>query len=446
MTKQNDVTVLMKNALIELQTLRARLKSKEEPIAILGMGCRFPGASDPEAFWTLLSNAGVQVGPQPEQRWNAAAYYDPDSEAQGKTYLRRGAFLDSVDGFDADFFGVSPREALKMDPQQRLLLEVSREALENAGLSPECLSGTPAGVFVGMMNAEYVHHRVGDLAPSDLDAYVATGNEGSFLAGRISYLLGLTGPSMAIATACSSSLVTVHLACQSLRNNECDLALAGGVNLILSPYTNIALSKMQAVAADGRSKTFDASADGYGRGEGCGVVVLKRLSAALRDGDPILAVIRGSAIGHNGASAGLTVPNGPAQEGLVRAALRNANIEPDVLDYVETHGTGTVLGDPIEIQALGRAIGERTQPLLVGSLKSNIGHLEAAAGIASLIKVVLAMKHEAIPPHPELTAPNPHIPWDTLPIRVPFAPQYRWPTGGRDAAFAGVSSIRFERQ
>jgi acyl transferase domain-containing protein/NAD(P)-dependent dehydrogenase (short-subunit alcohol dehydrogenase family)/acyl carrier protein len=439
MTKQNDVTALMKNALIELQTLRGKLKSKEEPIAILGVGCRFPGASDPDAFWGLIEKACVLAGPQPENRWDAAAYYDPDPEAQGKTYLRRGSFLDNIDGFDADFFGVSPREALKMDPQQRLLLEVSREALENAGLPPERLSGTATAVFMGAMHCEYLYHRARDIAPADLDAYLGTGNESSFMAGRISYLLGLTGPSMVVATACSSSLVTVHLACQALRNGECDLALAGGVNLILSPFTNIALSKMQAVAADGRSKTFDAGADGFGRGEGCGVVVLKRLSAAVRDGDPILAVIRGSAIGHNGASAGLTVPNGTAQEGLIRAALRNANVEPDALDYVEAHGTGTVLGDPIEIQALARAVGKRERPLPVGSLKSNIGHLEAAAGVASLIKVVLAMQHGAIPPQPALNEPNPHIPWSELPIRIPDAPT-PWPAGGK-RRFAGVSSF-----
>lgn len=429
----------MKSAIVELQSLRSKLQSREEPIAIVGLACRVPGADTPEALWTLLEEQHVAAQREPEDRWDNAAFYDPDPEAPGKSYLRSGSFLSNVDGFDADFFGISPREAVKLDPQQRLLMEVSWEALENAGVAPERLSGTATGVFMGVMNNEYVHHRVSQIAPGDFDSFVGTGNESSFLAGRVSYHLGLTGPSLVVATACSSSLVTVHLACQSIRNGECDLALAGGVNLLLSPYTNVALCKMRAVAEDGRSKTFSGEADGYGRGEGCGVVVLKRLSAAVRDRDRILGVVRGSALGHNGASVGLTVPNGPSQTLLIGAALAAAKARAEDLDYVEMHGTGTVLGDPIEIRALAAALGGRRQPLPVGALKSNIGHLESAAGVAGLAKVLMAMRHRTIPGQPVDAAPNPHIPWDEIPVYVPSkaAP---WTVSGK-RRLAGISSF-----
>lgn len=439
LTKPNDVTALMKSALLELQNLRGKLQAKEEPIAIVGMGCRVPGADSPEALWALLEAQRVVAQRQPDDRWDSAAFYDADPDVPGKSYLRSGSFLDSVDSFDADFFGISPREANKLDPQQRLLLEVSWEALENAGLPPDRLNGTATGVFVGVMNNEYVQHRVSQMAPEDFDSFVGTGNEPSFLAGRISYLLGLTGPSLVVATACSSSLVSVHLACQSIRNGECEVALAGGVNLILSPYTNIVLCKMRAVAEDGRSKTFAAGADGYGRGEGCGVVVLKRLSAARRDGDRILGIVRGSAIGHNGASMGLTVPNAPAQSALIEAALRNAKAQGSDLDYVELHGTGTELGDPIELRALAGVLGKRNHPLPVGALKGNIGHLEAAAGVAGLVKVVMAMRHGIIPGQPMAAAPNPHIPWSEMPIYVPSAAT-PWTVVGK-RRLAGISSF-----
>ncbi len=438
--KPTDMTALMKGALGEIQSLRARLQAKEEPIAIVGLGCRLPGAANPDAFWQLLEDQGIAAGPLPDGRWDAAAFYDPDPEAPGKTNLRYGSFLDQVDQFDAEFFGISPREATKLDPQQRLLLEVAWEALENAAIPPDLLQGTQTGVFTGVMNLEYVYSRTSQIAPADFDSYVGTGSEPSFLSGRISYILGLTGPSLVVSTACSSSLVSIHLACQAIRNGECDLALAGGVNLILSPYTNIALTKMQAVSPDGRSKPFGANADGYGRGEGCGIVVLKRLSAAQRDKDRILGVVRGSALQHNGASAGLTVPNGRAQSNLIEAALRNAKVKAEDLDYVEMHGTGTVLGDPIEVRALAKIAEGRQRPLFIGALKANIGHLESAAGVAGVIKVLLAMQHGTIPAQPMESELNPHINWSELPIRVPGEPT-AWNATPEKRRIAGVSSF-----
>ena len=401
----------LQRAVLALKEMRSKLdtleRSRTEPIAIIGMGCRFPGgANDPESFWQLLCNGVDATREIPSDRWDINAYYDPNPQTPGKMYTRRGGFLDRVDEFDAEFFGIAPREAVSMDPQQRLLLEVSYSALENAGQAPDKLSGSQSGVFIGISAHDY--EQLGGL--SDIDVYTATGNALSIAAGRLSYFLGLEGPTLAVDTACSSSLVAVHLACQSLRAGECRLALAGGVQLILSPQTTIWMSKMQALSPDGRCKTFDAAADGYGRGEGCGMVVLKRLSDAIADRDNILALIRGSAINQDGKSSGLTVPNGMAQQALIRAALTNANVEPNQVSYVEAHGTGTSLGDPIELKALAEVLGKRQpdkQPLTIGSVKTNIGHLEAAAGIASLIKVVLAMQHEEIPPHLHLNQLNP---------------------------------------
>src|SRR4028119_2081062 len=312
------------------------------------MSCRFPGgANDPEAFWQLLSNGVDAIAEVPADRWNIDAYYDPDPEIPGKMYTRYGGFLQQVDQFDPQFFGISPREAVKLDPQQRLILEVSWEALERAGLTPNQQATHPTGVFVGITTNDYARLLMpsGDL--SQIDAYYLTGNPLNAVAGRLSYTLGLQGPCMAIDTACSSSLVAVHVACQSLRNGECEFALAGGVNLILSPENTVALSKAKMMAPDGRCKTFDAEANGIVRGEGCGVLVLKRLSDAIIDGDNILALIRGSAINQDGASSGFTVPNKTAQETLIRQALERAKVAPSKVDYVEAHGTGTPLGDPI---------------------------------------------------------------------------------------------------
>jgi acyl transferase domain-containing protein/NADPH:quinone reductase-like Zn-dependent oxidoreductase/NAD(P)-dependent dehydrogenase (short-subunit alcohol dehydrogenase family)/acyl carrier protein len=416
-----------------------------EPIAIIGMGCRFPGGADnPEAFWRLLRDGVDAVTEVPSDRWDVDAFYDPNPDTPGKTYSRWGGFLDRVDRFDARFFGISPREAVKMDPQQRLLLEVSWEALENAGQVPDRLVNSRTGVFIGSSNNDYLRLQMnlGDL--TSIDAYTGTGSAASVSSGRLSYILGLQGPNMAVDTACSSSLVAVHLGCQSLRTKECDLALAGGVNLILSPESSIYFSKLRALSGDGRCKTFDAAANGYVQGEGCGVVVLKRLSDAEADGDGILAVIRGSAVNHDGRSSGLTVPNGLAQQAVIREALAAAGVEPAQVGCVEAHGTGTPLGDPIEIQALAAVMGKGRQEgrkLAVGSVKTNIGHLEAAAGIAGLIKMVLALEHKEIPPHLHANELNPHIPWEEIPasVQTELTP---WLSQG-ERRFAGVSAFGF---
>ena len=437
----------IKRALIEIRQLRTRLADIElsrcEPIAIVGMGIRFPGgASDAESFTRLLWSKQDAVTRIPADRWPLDALYSEDPDAPGKMTTRYGAFLEQVDRFDAEFFGISPREAASMDPQQRLILEVSWEALENAGRAPGGIAGTRAGVYLGIANNDY--GRALFAHPELMDAYFSTGNAYSVAAGRLSYFLGLHGPSIAVDTACSSSLVALHLACQGLRLGECDLALAGGVNLILTPEMNINFSKARMMAPDGRCKTFDAAADGYVRGEGCGMVVLRRLSDALNDRDRILAVVRGSAINQDGRSGGLTAPNGPAQEAVVRAALEAAQVPSTAIGYVEAHGTGTPLGDPIEVGALGAVLcpgRDAGRPLAIGSVKTNIGHLEAAAGIAGVVKVILALERREIPPNLHFHAGNPHIDWSTLPIMVPLEPTPWPPTGGRPVA--GVSSFGF---
>ncbi|MBD2091227.1 type I polyketide synthase [Microcoleus sp. FACHB-1515] len=427
-------------ALKEARTkLEAVEQAKTEAIAIVGLGCRFPGGAEtPADFWQLLVNGVDAVTEVPIDRWNVDAVYDADPDAPGKTYTRDGGFLSQVDRFDAHFFGISPREATKLDPQQRLLLEVSWEALESAGVS----HSPQTGVFVGVTTNDYARLLMPDGDLSQLDAYYLTGNPLNAVAGRLAYTLGLQGPCMAIDTACSSSLVAVHLACQSLRNGECDQALAGGVNLILSPENTIALSKAKMLAPNGRCKTFDADADGIVRGEGCGVIVLKRLSDAIAAGDNVLALIRGSAVNQDGASSGFTVPNKTAQELLIKQALSQAKIAPAEVDYIEAHGTGTPLGDPIEVRALGAVLMDDRpldRPLQLGSVKTNIGHLESAAGIAGLIKVVLSLQHQCIPPHLHLRQRNPYINWDEYAIDIPtqLTP---WPIGEK-SRIAGVSSF-----
>ena len=331
-----------------------------------------------------------------------------------------------------------------MDPQQRLLLEVSWEALERAGLAADRLSGSLTGVFVGISTVDYSLLQMKAADPSVFDIYVGTGSAVSVAAGRLAYVLGLQGPCVALDTACSSSLTAVHLACQSLRLGECDLALAGGVNAILTPDAIINFSQARMMALDGRCKTFDASADGFVRGEGCGMIVLKRVSDARRDGDPILAVVRGSAVNQDGRSNGLTAPNGPSQMAVIRAALARAGVPPNAVGYVEAHGTGTVLGDPIEMQALGAVLADGRDadlPVLVGSIKTNMGHLEAAAGAAGLMKAVLAIGHGQIPPSLHFVNPSPHIPWDQLPVRVPTT-LTPWPEG---FARIAVQWIRHQR-
>ncbi|MEU4511351.1 beta-ketoacyl synthase N-terminal-like domain-containing protein [Nonomuraea wenchangensis] len=404
-----------------------------EPVAVIGVGCRFPGAHGPEAYWKLLMDGRDAVGEVPEGRWEA---FD-DGSARTREALagvtRHGGFLADVAGFDAGFFGVSPGEAAAMDPQQRLLLETAWEALEHAGHAPRTLSGSRTGVYAGLSGTEYAHLTGADLAA--VDAWTATGAALSIAANRVSYLLDLRGPSLAVDTACSSSLVATHLAVTGLRAGECDLALAAGVNLLLSPLITVAFDRGGGTAADGRCKAFDAAADGMVRAEGCGVVVLKRLADAVRDGDRVLAVIRESAVGQDGRSNGLVAPNPEAQEALLRQVYARLGRGPD---YVEAHGTGTFLGDPIEARAIAAAV---PTPVLLGSVKTNLGHLEAAAGVAGLIKAVLALHHGVIPPSLHFREPNPHIPWERL--RVVTAPT-PWPRGeSGDPARAGVSAFGF---
>ncbi|MBV8903030.1 MAG: hypothetical protein JOZ22_05280, partial [Acidobacteriia bacterium] len=430
--------------LAALQKARAKLEAVErmetEPIAIVGMACRFPGpATHPDAFWKVLRDGVDAVSVIPPERWDAEAYYDPDPSVPGKMVTREAALINGVDQFDCQFFGISPREAVNLDPQHRLLMEVAWEALEDAGMSSDRLHGSRTGVFVGIGHSDY--SRLQDSLEA-INAHTGTGNGLCYAPGRLSYFLGLRGPNMAIDTACSSSLVALHLACKSLRARECDAALAGGVHLILSPEVGVALSMTRALSPDGRCKGFSADANGFGRGEGCGVVVLKRLSDSLADGDDIQAVIRGSAVNHDGASSGFTVPSVIAQEEVIRQALHNARISPLEIDYIEAHGTGTELGDPMEVHAIvstlcaGRS---PASPLVLGSVKSNIGHLEAAAGVAGLIKVVLALRHSEIPAHLHFQRPSPHIPWNELPVVVPRA-GHPWRSGHKVRA-AGISSF-----
>jgi myxalamid-type polyketide synthase MxaC len=443
-----DRAALLRESLGAIERLQARLdaseRSKHQPIAIIGAGCRYPGGIEtPEALWHLVRDGGDAITEVPADRWDVNAYYDPDPSAPGKMITRRGGFLSQVDGFDPHFFGISPREATTMDPQQRLLLETAWEAIESAGIAPDSLVGSATGVFVGITSSDY-----GELLRRDdsaePDVYTATGSVLNAAAGRLSFTFGFQGPCAAVDTACSSSLVAVHLACQSLRNGESNLALAGGVNVILTPDAMVLFSRWGMMAPNGTCKTFDAAADGFVRSEGCAVIALKRLSDALADGSPILAVIRSSAVNSDGRSSGLTAPNGLAQQALLRTALNKADLLPGDIDYVEAHGTGTPLGDPVEVEALGAVMCEgrpATRPLAIGAIKTNIGHSEAASGLAGLLKVVMALRNEAIPPNLHFLSPNPGIPWAELSLIVPrnLLPWPRIATPRR----AGVSSFGF---
>jgi acyl transferase domain-containing protein/acyl carrier protein len=414
---------------------------KNEPIAIIGMGCRFPGAENPESFWQMLTKGVDAISEIPADRWNKQAYYHPDPSVPGKSISKWGGFLKNIDQFDPFFFGISPNEAKNMDPQQRLLLELSYEALDNAGQSMEDLNGSLTGVFVGISVNEYSHGQFED--PLTISSHSGTGAALSIAANRISYFYNFQGPSMAVDTACSSSLAAVHLACQSLRNGECTMALAGGVNIILSPVHSIAFTKAGVLSPDGKCKTFDAEANGYVRGEGGGVIILKPLSSAIADGDPVLAVIAGSAMAQDGRTNGLMAPNRESQENLLVQAYSNAGISPNEVQYVEAHGTGTLLGDSMEAAAIGAIIGKdrAKTPCAIGSVKTNIGHLEAAAGIAGLIKVVLSIQNRSIPASLHYHSPNPHIPFKELHIKVQneFTP---WNSDFRPMT-AGVSSFGF---
>jgi acyl transferase domain-containing protein len=419
---QDKLRATLVRAAREVERLRGKVAALEtaasEPIAVIGVGLQLPGeVRDLESLWALLEDRGDVVEGIPKERWSAEQSYDPDPESVGKTYVRDAAFISGLDLFDPEFFKISPREAKSLDPQHRLLLEAAWRALEHARVVPHSLVNSRTGVYVGVGPSDYSLLQ----RTSDADTYATTGTHTSFAAGRIAYHLGLQGPAVSVDTACSSSLVALHLACNALRVGECGLALAAGVQALLAPEPFIALSRTRALAPDGRSKTFSASADGYGRGEGVVVLALERLSDAKAKGRRILALVRGSAVNHDGMSSGITAPNGTSQQQVLRAALEDARLEPGDIDFVECHGTGTKLGDPIEVQALAAVYGQGRPvdaPLLLGALKTNIGHLESAAGLAGVAKVISAMGHRALPPTIHTRPRNPHIDWERLAVQV----------------------------
>jgi acyl transferase domain-containing protein/acyl carrier protein len=415
--------------------------SSQDGIAIVGMACRFPGSHNAAAFWDNLVAGRSCITSVPPERWDVDALFDPELSAPGTVSTRWGGFAGPVDRFDHEFFSISRREAERMDPQQRLLLEVAWETLESAHVPASSLRGSNTGVFVGISSSDYSYLACGDV--SDVDAYTGTGNAHSIAANRLSYVFDLQGPSIAVDTACSSSLVALHLACQSLRLHESDCALVGGVNLLVTPHLFVAFSRAGMMSPEGACKTFDERADGYVRGEGCGMVLLKRLADARRDGDRVLAVVRGSATNQDGLTNGLTAPNGLSQQRVIRAALKRANLTPDDIGLVEAHGTGTPLGDPIEVDALKAvfATGNPGGPCHLSSVKTAIGHLEAAAGIAGLVKAVLCLQHRRIPPHINFTRVNPRITLDGTRLSIPVAP-VDWTTDG-SLRRAGVSSFGF---
>jgi len=436
----------IRRALQEIDSLQSQVNAlnasaSEDLVAVVGMGCRFPGeVKSPSAFWNFLDTGGDGVCRVPADRWDADEYFDSTPQTPGKIVTREAGFLDRISEFDATFFGISPKEAASMDPQHRLLLEVTWEAFENATIPAHSLEGKPVGVYVGISNFEYGARTLWPEDSRDITQHAGIGGMLCAAAGRISYSFGFCGPSMSVDTACSSSLVTAHLACQAIRMGECDTAVVAGVNLFFGPETHINFSQARMLAPDGRCKTFDAKADGYGRGEGCGVVLLKRYSKAVSDGDRVIAVLPGSAVYQDGPSGGLTVPNGPAQEHVINAALERARLAPDQIGYIEAHGTGTPLGDPIEIGALGRVFKGRVDPLYVGSVKTNFGHLESAAGIAGLIKTILMVSNGKIPKHCNFSTPSPHIDWESANVLQIPATAKNWNTHERHA---GVSSFSF---
>jgi acyl transferase domain-containing protein len=393
-----------------------------EPIAIIGMGCRFPGANSPSEYWNVLCSGRSMMRDVPSDRWNADRFYDPDPDRPGTTYVRKGGFLQgAVDEFDAAFFGISPRDAMYMDPQQRLLLEVAWETFEDAGVVPQEPAKRDTGVFIGgfTLDSLILQASPANLARTGIRS--PTGTSMTMLANRLSYCFDFSGPSVSVDTACSASLVALHLACRALTHGECSLALAGGVNVMLVPQYWVVMSKGRFLAKDGYCKSFDEAADGYARGEGAGLVLLKPLHAALRDGNEIYAVVRGTGVNHDGRTGGISEPNPHAQEALIRQVYARAGVPMNSVRYVEAHGTGTAVGDPAEASVLGRTFGagrSASDRCVVGSAKAAIGHLEAAAGVAGVIKAALCLHHHEIPPQAKLQTPNPSIPFDALGLRL----------------------------
>ena len=440
-----------KKALLALKQMQSKLEALEqaqhEPIAVVGMSCRFPGANNPEEFWQLLLNGKDAITHIPAEHWDESEYYDEKPLTPGKISNNYGGFVPHLKEFDASFFRIAPREAASLDPQQRLLLEVSWEALENAAIPADKIKGSPTGVFIGISATDYWHQLL-TRKQTEIDAYLTTGNTHSLASGRLSHFFNFTGPSISLDTACSSSLVAVHLAIKSLRaprsgslrDRECNLALVGGVNRLISPKVSINFSQAKMLSPDGRCQTFDAVANGFVRSEGCGIVILKRLSDAIADRDNIKAILLGSAVNQDGRTSSITTPNSLSQQAVIKQALENSKVEAAQVSYVETHGTGTSLGDLIEVEALSSVFADNQQ-LILGAVKTNIGHLESASGIASLIKTVLALENESIPPNLHLKNSNPAIEWHNLPFKLPQN-AIAWQKS-KQPRIAGVSAFGF---